>query len=165
MTTGPSEPTGGPTGEQIGALMHQVVPMVATLGLEYLEVSERQAVVRLRDQPAYRNHVGGPHAGAMFAVAESATGAVAIAAFGDLLDRAVLLPMSATIDFMSIAKGDLTATAWIDADVTAARSQFDGGQRPEFDIVAAITASDGVQTGQLRARWTLKRASRPASDG
>ena len=59
--------------------MHQLVPMVATLGLEYVEVSPERAVVVLRDDPAYRNHVGGPHAAAAFAVAESATGAVALA--------------------------------------------------------------------------------------
>ena len=144
-------------GEQIGALMHQVVPMVATLGLDYVSVTADEAVVVLRDQPGYRNHVGGPHAGAMFTVAESATGAVAIAAFGDLLDRAVLLPMTATIDFLAIAKGDLTATARIDADITSARASFEAGERPEFDIVASITSAEGVQTGRLRARWTLKR--------
>jgi len=141
----------------IGELMHQVVPMVATLGLEYAEVTADQAVVFLRDQQAYRNHVGGPHAGVMFAVAESATGAVAIAAFGDLLDRAVLLPMTATIEFLSIARGDLTATARIDADVLAARADFEAGQRPEFDILATLTDQGGVDTGRLRARWTLKR--------
>lgn len=151
-------------GDQIGALMHQVVPMVATLGLVYQSVSQERAVVLLPDDPAYRNHVGGPHAAAMFAVAESATGAVAIAAFGDLLDRGVLLPMTATMDFLSIAKGDLTATAWIDGDVAAARATFEAGQRPEFDIVADITNGEGVQTGRLRARWTLKRLrTEPAS--
>lgn len=147
-------------GSGIGDLMHQVVPMVATLGLEYVEVSAEQAVVILRDQPGYRNHVGGPHAGAMFTLAESATGAVAIAAFGDMLDRAVLLPITATIDFLAIAKGDLTVTARIDGDVAAARAQFEQGQRPEFDILATITNADGTVTGQLRARWTLKRLSR-----
>ena len=53
-------------GDQIGALMHASVPMVATLNLEYAEVSTERAVVVLRDDPAYRNHVGGPHAAAMF---------------------------------------------------------------------------------------------------
>ena len=147
-------------GDQIGALMHQVVPMVATLGLEYVSVTAEEAVVILRDRPEYRNHVGGPHAGAIFTVAESATGAVAIAAFADMLDRAVLLPMTATIDFMSIARGDLTARAQIEADVAQARASFDSGVRPEFDILATITTADGVQSGQVRARWTLKRLNR-----
>lgn len=138
-------------------MMHQLVPMVATLGLAYDSVSDQVAVVRLTDDPAYRNHVGGPHAAAMFAAAESATGAVAVAAFGDLLDRAVLVPTTATIDFLSIARGDLTATASLSADPSAVRAQFDAGTRPEFDITVVITNSDGQQTGRMTARWTLKR--------
>lgn len=140
--------------------MHQVVPLVATLRLEYQEVSVERTVVVLPDEPDWRNHVGGPHAAAMFAVAESATGAVAIAAFGDMMDRAVLLPVTATMDFLSIAKGDLTATAYLDADADAARAQFDAGTRPEFDIVADIANAQGVVTGRLRARWTLKALRR-----
>lgn len=146
--------------DAIGPLMHQVVPLVATLRLEYQEVSVERTVVVLPDEPDWRNHVGGPHAAAMFAVAESATGAVAIAAFGDMMDRAVLLPVTATMDFLSIAKGDLTATAYLDADADAARAQFDAGTRPEFDIVADIANAQGVVTGRLRARWTLKALRR-----
>ncbi len=77
--------------EQIGALMHQLVPLVATLDLEYGPATPEHATVTLRDQPQYRNHVGGPHAALMFGVAESATGAAAIAAFGDMFDRAARL--------------------------------------------------------------------------
>lgn len=147
----------GIPGDQVGPLMHQLVPMVATLGLVYESVSDQVAVVRLVDLPAYRNHVGGPHAAAMFAAAESATGAVAVAAFGDLLDRAVLVPTTATIDFLSIAKGDLTATATLNGDPSAVRAQFESGTRPEFDITVVIANADGQQTGRMTARWTLKR--------
>lgn len=146
--------------DAIGPLMHQVVPLVATLGLEYQQVSVDKTVVVFRDRAEWRNHVGGPHAAAMFAVAESATGAVAIAAFADMLDRALLLPITATMDFLSIAKGDLTATAYLEADADAARTQFDEGTRPEFDIVADITNAEGTVTGRLRARWTLKAIRR-----
>lgn len=150
----------GIPGEQVGPLMQSVVPMVATLGLEYPEVSPSRAVVVLKDRPEYRNHVGGPHAAAMFAAAESATGAAAIAAFGDLMDRAVLLPTTVTMDYLAIAKGDLTATAWIDADIDAARAQFESGERPEFDILCEITDAEGQSTSRLRARWTLKALRR-----
>lgn len=147
----------GVPGDQIGPMMHQLVPMVNTLGLEYVEVSADRAVVVLRDSEQFRNHVGGPHAAAAFAVAESATGAVAIAALGDLLDRAVLLPTTATMDYLAIAMGDLTATAEIIGDVVIARQEFEAGKRPQFDIVAEITNAEGVTTGRLRATWTLKR--------
>jgi acyl-coenzyme A thioesterase PaaI-like protein len=150
----------GIPGDQIGALMHQVVPMVATLGLEYDEVTPERTVVVLRDRPEYRNHVGGPHAAAMFAAGESATGAAAIAAFGDMMDRAVLLPVTATMDYVAIARGDVTATARIDGDIEAARATFDSGSRPEIDILCDITDGEGTVTGRLATRWTLKALKR-----
>lgn len=144
-------------GDQVGPLMHSLVPLVATLGLDYVEVTPARAVVVVRDAPEYRNHVGGPHAAIVFAAAESATGAVTIAAFGDLLDRAVLLPTTVTMDYLSVAKGDLTAIATIQGDVADARAQFEAGTRPEFDVVADVTDEAGQVTSRLRARWTLKR--------
>jgi acyl-coenzyme A thioesterase PaaI-like protein len=150
----------GIPGDQIGALMHQVVPMVATLGLEYGEVTPQRAVVVLRDQPEYRNHVGGPHAAAMFAAGESATGAAALAAFGDMMDRAVLLPVTATMDYLAIARGDITAVARVDGDIEAARRTFDEGTRPEVEITCELTDGAGTVTGRLSTHWTLKALKR-----
>src|SRR6478609_11145491 len=95
----------------IGELLTSTVPMVKTLQLEYLETTAERAVLRLPDLPEYRNHVGGPHAGAMFTLAESASGAIVLAAFGDQLARAVPLAVSAEIGYKKLAMGEVTATA------------------------------------------------------
>ena len=92
----------------------------------------------------------------MFLLGESATGAAAVAAFGDMLDRAVLLPMTAGMEFLAIARGDLTATASMSGNADELRAIFDAGGRPEFEVVADITDADGTVTGRLRTRWTLK---------
>ncbi len=68
-------------------------------------------MLALPDQSEYRNHVGGPHAGAMFTLGESASGAIVLAAFGDQLSRAVPLPVNAEIAFKKIALGPVRATA------------------------------------------------------
>ncbi|MFE1344937.1 PaaI family thioesterase, partial [Streptomyces sp. NPDC058757] len=52
--------------KSVGEMLAATVPMAGTLNLEFLETTAERAVVRLPDQPAYHNHVGGPHAGAMF---------------------------------------------------------------------------------------------------
>lgn len=149
----------GIPGDQVGQMMSTLVPMVGTLGLDFDEVSNTHAVVRLRDQPAYRNHVGGPHAAAMFALAETATGAIALAAFGDLLSEAAPVPMTTTFDFIAVARGDLTATASVAVDLDEMRTLYRSGTRPEFDLEAEVTDSDGTVTGRFRSRWTLKRLS------
>jgi len=79
------------------------------------------------------------------------------------MDRAVLLPTTVTMDYRAIAMGDLTATATIVDDVAAARTDFEAGRRPEFDIVADITNAGGEVTGRLTARWTIKLLRKPTT--
>lgn len=147
----------GIPGERVGPMMSTLVPMVGTLGLEFVSVCAQSAVVVLRDRPEYRNHVGGPHAAVMFAVAETATGAIALAAFGDLLQEAAPVPMSTSYDFLAVALGDLTATAVTEADLEQARRSYASGIRPEFDITAEVCDASGTVTGRFRSTWTLKR--------
>ncbi|GAA2120487.1 DUF4442 domain-containing protein [Kitasatospora saccharophila] len=140
----------------IGELLTSTVPMVKTLQLEYLETTAERAVLRLPDLPEYRNHVGGPHAGAMFTLAESASGAVVLAAFGDQLGRAVPLPTVGEISFKKLARGVVTATATLGRPVAEVIAELDEGKRPEFPIIVEITREDGAVTGVLEIVWTLR---------
>ncbi|MET7482814.1 DUF4442 domain-containing protein [Streptomyces sp. NPDC005538] len=140
----------------IGELLAATVPMVRTLNLEYLETSPERAVVALPDQDEYRNHVGGPHAGAMFTLGESASGAVVLAAFGDQLARAVPLPVNAEIAFRKIALGPVRATATLGRPAADVVAELDAGERPEFPVAVAIQRADGAVTGEMTVTWTLR---------
>ena len=67
--------------------MTQAVPFAGHLGLEITSISEGEAVVRLPERPELTNHVGSQHAGALFTLAETASGAAFVGAFfsGSLL--------------------------------------------------------------------------------
>ncbi|MGR3937695.1 DUF4442 domain-containing protein [Streptomyces sp. BRA346] len=140
----------------IGDMLAATVPMVRTLNLEFTEASAERAVVRLPDQPDFHNHVGGPHAGAMFTLAESASGAVVLAAFGDQLQRAVPLAVRAEIDYKKLAKGPVTATARLGRPVAEVVAGLDAGERPEFPVRIEITREDGAVTGEMSVTWTLR---------
>ncbi|MBO8188576.1 DUF4442 domain-containing protein [Streptomyces spirodelae] len=140
----------------IGELMRASVPMARTLNLEYLETSPERVVVSLPDQSEYHNHVGGPHAGAMFTLAESASGAITLAAFADQLSRAVPLPVHAEMDFKKIAKGVVTATAELGRPVADVVAELDSGQRPEFPVKVALARPDGAVTSEMTIVWTLR---------
>ena len=103
-----------------------------------------------------RNHVGGPHAGAMFSLGESATGALVLMNFADTLDRAVPLAVSATISYLKLALGPVTATATLARPPAAVRAELDAGERPEFEIVVELTTEDGTVTGEMTVLWTLR---------
>ena len=140
----------------VGEMLVATVPMARTLNLEFLETTADRAVVRLPDQADYHNHVGGPHAGAMFTLAESASGAIVLAAFGDQLSRAVPLAVKAEIGYKKLAMGIVTATATLGRPAVDVVAELDAGQRPEFPVRIEITREDGAVTGEMTVVWTLR---------
>jgi uncharacterized protein (TIGR00369 family) len=140
----------------VGEMMAATVPMVRTLDLEFTETGAERAVVVLPDQSAFHNHVGGPHAGAMFTLAESASGAVVLAAFGDQLQRAVPLAVRAEIGYRKLAMGPVTATAELGRPAADVLAELDAGERPEFPVQVTITREDGAVTGEMTIIWTLR---------
>ena len=140
----------------LGELLAEAVPMVRTLNLEYLETTPERAVLRLPDQPAYHNHLGGPHAGAMFTLAESASGAIVLAAFAEQMTRAVPLPVTSEMSFKKVAMGAVTATAVLGRPAADVIAELDAGKRPEFPITVEITRADGAVTSVMTVVWTLR---------
>lgn len=130
--------------------------MVRTLNLEFEQASPDRVVMVLPDQPAYQNHFGGPHAGAMFTLGESASGAFVLGHFGDLLDRATPLAVQATIRYLKVAMGALRASAMLTRPIAEIREEFEAGVRPEFDVEIQFTDEADQVTGSMTVTWTLK---------
>lgn len=136
--------------------MPAAVPMVGTLNIEFLELSPQRVVLRLPDQPAYYNHIGGMHAGAMFTLAETATGAIVLGNFGKLADRAVPLAVESTIRYKKIARGPMYAEALMHDSPESIVATLDAGQRPEWRIEVSLATEDWTVTGEATFLWTLK---------
>jgi|SRR4051794_441050 acyl-coenzyme A thioesterase PaaI-like protein len=144
----------------LAAGMLSAVPFARTLGVQFVAVRAdgvlTEVTVKLPDAQALHNHVGGPHAGALFTLGETASGAVVLAAFRDQLQRAVPLAVRADIGYLKLARGEVTATARLDrpaADVVAA---LDAGGRPEFGVDVEIRRADGAVTATMHVVWTLR---------
>ena len=145
--------------DAVRAGMPATVPMMATLGLEFVDLSYDQAVLRLPDRPEYRNHIGGPHAGAMFTLGESASGALVLANFGELLADVTPLAVEATIRYRKVALGEVTANAVLGTPPDEVLATLSAGQRPEFDVDVELSTSDGTErlvTAEMTVRWTLR---------
>ncbi|QGV81772.1 DUF4442 domain-containing protein [Streptomyces ficellus] len=140
----------------IGDMLLATVPMAKTLNLDVVEATAERAVLRLPDQGAFHNHVGGPHAGAMFTLGESASGAIVIGAFGDQMGRAVPLAVRAEIGYRKLAMGPVTATATLGRTKAEVVAELDAGERPEFPVHVEITREDGAVTGEMTITWTLR---------
>jgi uncharacterized protein (TIGR00369 family) len=140
----------------VGAFLLESVPFARTLGVVFESVGDGRAVCRVPDRTDLRNHVGGPHAGVLFTLAESASGAAVLSLFGDQLGRAVPLPTTATIEFRKVALGEVRAEARLLASREEVVGRLDAGERPVFDVAVDITNGDGVVVAGLTVTWTLK---------
>ena len=138
------------------AQMPKAVPMVGTLNIEFLELDPQRVVLRLPDQPEYHNHIGGLHAGAMFTLAETATGAIVLGNFGNQLDRAVPLAVESTIRYKKIAMGPLYAEALMHDTPESIMARLEAGERPEWTIEVSLAMEDWTVTGEASFLWTLK---------
>jgi acyl-coenzyme A thioesterase PaaI-like protein len=148
--------------DAVGSAMPTLVPMVGTLGLEFDQLDATKAVLRLPDQAAYHNHIGGPHAGAMFTLGESASGALVLGNFADHLASVTPLAVEANIAFKKVAVGPVVATAVMTRTVQEILAELESGHRPEFRVEIALETEDGTVTGQMSVLWTLKpNAPRP----
>lgn len=137
-------------------LFAAAVPFAGFLGIEFGEVTPDSAVLRLADDPAKHNHVGTLHAGALFALAESASGLVMTAAFADKLAEVRPLAASAAVTYHRIARGDVTATARI-TDVAAQRAALDTDGVVRFPVTVELTDESGAVTTTVTVDWHLKR--------
>jgi acyl-coenzyme A thioesterase PaaI-like protein len=140
----------------IGEAMRNTVPWVRTAGITFKEVTATHAVAQLPDVEGNHNHVGGPHAAVAFGLAETASGAVLLAAFANELGRAVPLVARSEIVYKKVAMGDLTATAELGRPHDEVVAELDAGQRPEFPVHVTLTNAEGVTTAELTVTWTLR---------
>lgn len=143
--------------DAIRGLMPEIVPFVKTLGIEYDHLDADRAVCALRDEPTFHNHVGGLHAGAMFTLAETASGALVIGNFEDLIQSGVVpLAASATIGYSKLAQGRVTATATLGRPAADVRQELaDTGRTTQFPV-EVVLATEAGETGRMTISWALR---------
>lgn len=135
-----------------------VVPFNAHVGLELVEAGEGRAVVRLPDSPATKNHVGGPHAAAMYAAAEAASGAAVFSAFGDQLADVIPLLAGASVDYRKLAMGVALARAELGATREAVLEALASSPKgAEVPVRVTIEDASGRAVAEMSARWFLRK--------
>ncbi len=128
-----------------------------TLGLEIVSSSRDGALARLDAGAHLHNHVGGPHAAAIFGLGELSAFAVLLEVFGDLVEAgAVPLVKDAQIGYTAIATGPLLAAATLLGDEAGARESLATRGRATFPVeVVFRREADDVETARCTYRMAL----------
>ncbi|MEV4134342.1 DUF4442 domain-containing protein [Dactylosporangium sp. NPDC049742] len=136
------------------------VPFARTVGIEITDVrvdgDDISATATLPDEERLHNHVAGPHAGAIFTLGETASGAVVMAAFGEHLALGTPLAVRCDIAYRKLAAGPVQAVARLGRPVSEVLAELAAGERPEFPVTIEVTRADGAVTTEMTVVWTIR---------
>jgi acyl-coenzyme A thioesterase PaaI-like protein len=120
--------------------------------------------VRLPERPELTNHVGSQHAGALFTVAETASGAAFVGAFAARMGEVTPLARSAEISYEKIAKGPIEASATLGVPAEEALATLDAEGKVEFPCQVELADASGTRVATATVHWHV-RLNEPAAAG
>jgi acyl-coenzyme A thioesterase PaaI-like protein len=132
------------------------IPYNGHLGLEVVEVGPGRGVVRLPDDDRLRNHVGTQHAGGLFSAAEAASGGAFVGAFAEKLGEITPLARSASIQYVALARGPITATATLEEDAAALLERLDAEGKVQFPVRVELTDEQGATVAEMTVDWHVR---------
>jgi len=147
--------------ELIAQGMNEAVPFVKHLGLEVLEISAGEATVRLPERAELTNHVGSQHAGALFTLAETASGAAFVGAFAERLGDVTPLARAADISYTKIARGPIDARARLAVPAAEALATLNTEGKVVFPCEIELTDAAGDPVATATVQWHV-RLNQPA---
>jgi uncharacterized protein (TIGR00369 family) len=136
----------------------QNIPLNQTMGIRIEDAAAGSAVATMAERPEYLNHIGTPHAAALFALAEAASGACVGASFFNQMGAITPLAKEGTIRYRKVARGALRASAKLAqpvGEIEAALAASDKGV--ETRVLVELANEQGELTTELEVVWFLKK--------
>ena len=143
----------------IAKSMGTAVPYIGHMGIEVTAMEEGAATALLPDRPELHNHVGSQHAGALFGVAETASGAAFVGAFALRMGDVTPLARSAEIAYLKVARGPIEAKATIAMATADALAALDADGRVDFSVEVEMTDADGTTVATATVDWNVRLKS------
>lgn len=141
--------------------MTQAVPFAGHLGLEITGITDGEAVMLLPERPELTNHVGSQHAGALFTLAETASGAAFVGTFAERLGEVTPLARNAEISYEKIANGPIEAKAKLGVPAAEALATLDAEGKVVFPCEIEMADASGQRVATATVHWHV-RLNKPA---
>jgi uncharacterized protein (TIGR00369 family) len=148
----------------IARSMATAVPYIAHMGIEVTEMSEGEATAVLPDRPELHNHVGSQHAGALFGVAETASGAAFVGAFAIRMGDVTPLARGAEISYVKVARGAVEAKAKLGVPAAEALATLDEEGRVDFSVEVEMTDGEGDTVATATVDWNVRLKAPESAD-
>ena len=139
--------------DALKAQLSAVVPFAAHVGVALETIGEGTASAMLEQSQATSNHVATMHAGALFTLAEAASGAAMAGMFLERLAGVRPVAAGSTIAYLKPAKGRITAHAAVDGTRDALFAALDAEGKVRFPVTIRMEDAAGREVAQMSVDW------------
>jgi uncharacterized protein (TIGR00369 family) len=142
--------------------LKQAVPFANHVGIELLSMEEGKGEARLQERPHGLNHVATHHAGALFTLAEAASGAAMAGTFAPVLTTVRPVAANASIRYLRPARGTITAAAQVDGTVDDLLARLKDAGKVQFRVSVVLRNEDLKEVASMDVDWNVSTL-RPAA--
>src|SRR3954453_21872713 len=143
--------------DAVAAGLNDAIPLNRHVGLVVEEVGPGRGVVTLPEGDHLHNHVGSQHAGALFSAGEAASGATFVGAFAERMGEVPPLARAASISYLKLAKGPITATGSLGEAKQSLLERLDADGKVEFPVEVSLTDESGTTVAQMTVDWHVRK--------
>ncbi|MGQ7830790.1 PaaI family thioesterase [Altererythrobacter sp. Z27] len=133
------------------------VPFAHHTGVQILEVGPGVSKVALEERDEIKNHIGSHHAGALFTLAEAASGAAMVGAFFALLQQVRPVAAESSIRYLKVAKGLITGIGKVRGDSSDLMAQLERDGRVRFPVDVTLSNEAGDEVATVIVEWHLTK--------
>ena len=135
--------------------LKQAVPFANHVGVELLSMEEGKGEARLEERPQGLNHVATHHAGALFTLAEAASGAAMAGTFASVLTTVRPVAANASIRYLRPARGTITAAARIDGSADDLLARLKDAGKVQFRVSVVLRNEDMKEVASMDVDWNV----------
>ena len=133
------------------------VPFATHARVDTLPAPSGIGLARIPEARELTNHIASVHAGALFTVGETASGAAMVGAFADLIGGVRAVTRKSEIRYLKIARGEITARAVVAEPAEAVRARLAEAGRADFEVAVALEDAAGQVVAEMSVTWNLAR--------
>lgn len=143
--------------DRIKQQMMDTLPFVRLLGISIDDIGAGTSKVSMPDDPKLHNHLGTQHAGALFTLAETASGAAMAGGFAELILGLRPVAKESRIAYQKLARGATRAEGRVPGDLAALKAQLAQDGKVAFPVAVDIFDSEGTLAAQVTVDWYLSQ--------
>ena len=136
--------------------LEAAVPFASHVGITITDLAKGEAVAELDEASHTLNHLGTQHAGALFTLGETASGAAMIGAFLERLASIRPVAVNSSMEYIAPGRGMITAEATGDDEPDLLIASLDQEGKVRFDVNVYLRNDAGDDVAKMTVTWQVK---------